>query len=265
MVSNFIKEIWRNRFVVYQMVKRDYKNRYIGSFLGFAWTIIQPLVMMMVLWFVFAKAFKNGPVDGTIPFISWIAVGIIAWNFFAETLSSSTSVFLEYSYLVKKNNFRLEILPIIKLFSALITHLIFIGIAIIIIIASGMPFSWYWFQIIYYLVALCVLLFGLSLICSCLQIFMRDTSQIVAIALQFGFWLTPIIWNFNLLPDNYKIFLELNPMFYIVEGYRKSFIFHEPFWSSPYLTIYFWALTWTIAIMGVLLFKKLRPHFVDVL
>lgn len=260
----FLKDIYQNKFVIYQLTKRDYKNRYIGSFLGFIWTIIQPFVMIFVLYFVFVKGFKSGPIND-VPFIAWLSVGIISWDFFASTLPASTGVFQEYSYLVKKINFKIAILPVVKLLSSLITHIVFICIAISILFISGVPFSWYWFQAIYYLAAIMIFLLALSWVVSSLQVFVRDISQIVSVILQFGFWITPICWNFDIVPDNHKFWFKLNPVFYIVDGYRKSFLYHEPFWNNGYWTLYFWLFTFVILIIGVVLFRKLRPHFADVL
>jgi len=266
----FLRDIYDNKFVIGQLVKRDYKNRYLGSFLGFVWTIIQPLVMLFVLWMVFVVGFKSGPVstaDGrTLPFIAWFSVGLIAWNFFADALPGSTGVFQEYSYLVKKINFRIAVLPIVKLLSSFVTHLIFIAIGVGILLMSGVEISWYWFQVLYYLIAMMILLLGLSWVMSSLQVFVKDVAQILNVILQFGFWLTPICWNFNIVPSEWQFWFKLNPMFYIVDGYRKSFLFHEAFWDDQQLlAVYFWVFTLIVLVLGVFLFRKLRPHFSDVL
>lgn len=264
-ILEFGRDIYQNKFVIYQLVKRDYKNRYIGSFLGFAWSIIQPVMMIFVLWFVFVKGFKSGPINGTIPFIAYLTIGIIVWNFFVEAWAASTGVFQEYSYLVKKINFKIAILPVVKLLSSFATHIIFIVIGIIILIGSGVEFSWYWFQTFYYLFAVIVFILGLSWVTSCLQVFVRDIMQIINVILQFGFWLTPICWNFNIVPPEYQFWFKLNPMFYIVDGYRRSFLLNEPFWGNSENALYFWGVTLVILLIGVVLFRRLRPHFADVL
>ena len=110
-----------------------------------------------------------------------------------------------------------------------------------------------------------VLLLGLSWITSSLQVFVKDVVQVINVILQFGFWFTPIVWDFNLVPQHYEWFFRLNPMFYIVEGYRKSFIYGEPFWGDLEFALYYWVVTLAILLVGVLLFKRLRPHFADVL
>jgi len=260
----FLNDIYQNKFLITQLTKRDFSNKYIGSTLGFVWTIIQPFVMIGVMWLVFTKGFKAGPVDG-IPFIAWLTCGIIVWDFFANTISSATNVFSEYNYLVKKISFRIAILPIVKILSALIAHFILIGIAMVIFIGSGVEFSVYWFQMFYYMFALFIFLLGLSWITSSLQVFLKDISQIVQVFLQFGFWLTPIMWSYKMIPENFMWALKINPIFYIVNGYRQSFLTPTPFWQDLTSLAYFWGGTLVVVLVGVLLFRKLRPHFADVL
>jgi len=266
----FARDIYENRFVLGQLVKRDFKNRYLGSFLGFLWTIIQPIVMIVVLWAVFILAFNSGPVIGPngqeIPFIAWFAIGVITWNFFAEACVTSTNVFQEYSYLVKKINFKIAILPIVKLLSSFVTHLVFLAIIIGILLFKGVPITLQWVQVIYYVGAMMMLLLGLSWITSCLQVFIKDITQLVGIVLQFGFWLTPIAWNFSIVPQKWQFWFKLNPMFYIIDGYRKSFLFEQWAWEDQQLMgLYFWLVTFIILIIVVVLFRKLRPSFADVL
>ena len=123
----------------------------------------------------------------------------------------------------------------------------------------------HWIQIIYYLFATVVLLLGLSWITSSVVVFFRDMGQFIAMIIQFGFWLTPIFWNMNMVPDKYHWIIQLNPIVYIVEGYRNSMIYHKWFWEESSMTIYFWIVTIAIFIIGGLTFKKLRPHFADVI
>jgi ABC-type polysaccharide/polyol phosphate export permease len=265
MPFKFLKDSFQKRFILFQLIRRDIKNKYIGSLLGFIWTIIQPLIMMFIYWFVFTVGFKAGSIGDGIPYIAYFTTGIIAWNFFNEAINSSTNVFQEYSYLVKKINFKISILPIVKILSALVFHLIFIGVVILILVISKIPFSFYWFQTLYYMIAMMVLLLGLSWITSSLNVFVKDISQILTIVLLFLFWLTPIFWDFNIIPPKLQILFKLNPMFYIVDGYRNSFIYHVPFWVNYKFAIYYWVFTGLALLMGAYLFKKLKPHFADVL
>jgi lipopolysaccharide transport system permease protein/teichoic acid transport system permease protein len=90
-------------------------------------------------------------------------------------------------------------------------------------------------------------------------------GQLVSIVVQFGFWLTPIFWNISTVPEKYHWIIKLNPMAYIIEGYRNSMIYHKWFWEDMNMTIYFWTITIILFGLGALTFRKLRPHFADVL
>jgi lipopolysaccharide transport system permease protein/teichoic acid transport system permease protein len=123
----------------------------------------------------------------------------------------------------------------------------------------------YWLQLIYYIFATFILLLGLSWFTSALTVYIRDVSQFVGMVLQFAFWLTPIFWSIERVPEQYQWLIKLNPLFYIIEGYRNSLIYHKWFWEDINLTIYFWVVTLFIFIIGGLTFKRLRPYFADVL
>ena len=128
-----------------------------------------------------------------------------------------------------------------------------------------MPFSIYWVQALYYFLAMSVFALGLSWITSSINVFARDTGQVVQLVLLFGFYLTPIFWDVSIMPAKLRFFLELNPMFYIVEGYRESFISFVPFWHHWLMTIYFWGVAFLTFAIGAVIFLRLRPHFADVL
>ena len=156
-------------------------------------------------------------------------------------------------------------MPIIKLLSALAIHLFFILFMYGMFLYYGYYPNIYWLQVIYYVFAMSILLLGLSWITSSIVIFFKDMEQLVAIIIQFGFWLTPIFWSMKIVPDKYHSLIELNPIVYIIEGYRNSMIYNKWFWEEPIATIYFWSITMIIFLIGGLTFNKLRPHFADVI
>ncbi len=224
------------------------------------------MVMLLILWFVLTQIFRSGATASGVPFIAWLVSGLIGWNFFVEATSNATNVFQEFSYLVKKLNFRIAILPIVKILSALFTHGIFILITLVILISNNVEPSLYWLQIFYYLFALGMFLLGISWLLSSINVFIRDVSYFVVVFLQFFYWLTPIIWKVEDLPARFVLFFKANPLFYIVNGYRESLIpAHVPFWHHPMQTLVFWSITLCLLILGAFTFRKLRPHFSDVL
>jgi lipopolysaccharide transport system permease protein/teichoic acid transport system permease protein len=166
---------------------------------------------------------------------------------------------------VKKVDFRLSILPIVKILSALVPHIFFLLIATVICWINGFAPSLYIFQVFYYLGAMIFLLLGLSWITSSTSLFVKDVIRLVSIITQFGFWLTPIFWNIKMIPGQYQWIIKLNPIHYIVNGYRDSLINNIPFWEHPYETLYFWLVTLCAMYVGITIFGKLRPHFAEVI
>ncbi|WP_346686881.1 ABC transporter permease [Megamonas hypermegale] len=260
----FILDLWHNRYLLWDLTKKDLKQRYLGSYLGILWAFIQPTITVFIFWFVFQVGFKSMPVDN-FPFILWLICGMFPWFFFSEAWSSATNSIVANSFLVKKVVFRVSLLPIIQIMSALLVNLFFIAVLFIMFALYGYMPNIYNLQVVYYLFALICLTFGLSLITSSLIIFLKDIGQLVGMMLQFGFWGTPIFWSLKILPEQYQWILKINPMYYIVEGYRNSFIYHEWFWNLGWTNLSFWLITICIGLFGVFIFKKLRPHFADVL
>lgn len=264
MVYSFIRDLIESRHVIWDLTKKDLKQRYLGSALGILWAFIQPTITVFIFWFVFQVGFKSMPVDN-FPFILWLVCGMFPWFFFNDAWTSATHSIMGNSFLVKKVVFRVSLLPIIQILSALLVNSFFILVLFLMFAFYGHMPSLYNIQVLYYLFALICFVFGLSLITSTLIIFLRDIGQLVGMLLQFGFWGTPIFWSLNMLPAEYAWIFKLNPMYYIVEGYRESFIYNHWFWERGYINLEFWLVTLLLVVLGVVVFKKMRPHFADVL
>jgi len=140
-----------------------------------------------------------------------------------------------------------------------------VGLLFLIAIISGIKINWYFLQIIYYYGCMLYLLLGLGWIFSSLRPFMSDIGEIIGVVVQLGFWYTPIIWDVSLVPAKYQFIFKINPMYYIVQGYRDSIIYNVGVWQRPKATMIFFMLSTIIMLIGVMSFKKLRPHFNDVL
>ena len=235
-----------------------------GNYLGILWAFVQPMVMIAIFWFVFQVGFKSMPVDN-FPFILWLVAGMVPWFFFAESLQSATNSILQNSFLVKKVVFRVSLLPIIQIISALTIHIFFILFLFGMFLYYGFSPTIYWLQIPYYVLCTIILVLGITWMTSSVVVFFRDMGQIIAMVVQFGFWLTPIFWSMKILPEKYHSIIEYNPAYYIVEGYRDSLIYNTWFWEKSALSIQYWSIAMIFFFAGAIVFRKLRPHFADVL
>lgn len=260
----FTRDVVRNRRLLIDLIKNDFKSRYLNNYLGVLWAFIQPTITILIFWFVFQVGFKSAPVQDT-PFVLWLIAGMIPWFFFAEALGSATNAILDNSFLVKKIVFRVSLLPIVKIASALMIHIFFIVFMLGMFLYYGYTPSLYWLQIGYYLIATVILLLGISWITSSVVIFFRDIGQLVGMVIQFGFWLTPIFWMLTMVPERFQWIFKLNPAYYITQGYRDALINHVWFWEKAMETLQFWIITGIFFALGAIVFRKLRPHFADVL
>ena len=259
-------ELYQNRKLVLSLAKNDFKTKYAGSYLGIVWAFIQPIVTILVYWFVFSVGLKAGTVSDY-PFVLYLVSGIVPGFFFQDALNGGTNALIEYNYLVKKVVFKISILPIVKIISALFVHVFFVAFALILCACYGYTPSLYTLQIIYYSVCTFLFVLGLVYATSAIVIFFRDLTQIISIFLQVGVWLTPIMWDINMLSSHpwlIKLF-KLNPMYYVVTGYRDSMLGHIGIWNHASWTIYFWVVTILLFGLGSVIFKRLKPHFADVL
>lgn len=264
-IKKFVVNIIRKKSAIYELAKRDFQTQNKNTYLGIIWGYIQPLTYIILLVLVFTIGLRTNPGGKGVPFIVYLISGMIPWQFFSGTLSSQTQVVKTHSFLVKKGDFSLSILHIAQILSALIPHLVLLAVATMVCWSHGFLPSVYTLQLIYYLAAMSFLLLGLGWITSSTSIFVQDVSNVVTILCQFGFWFTPIIWNITRIPAKYQWIVKLNPMCYIINGYRDSLIYKVPFWSKPYETIYFWLFTAIALLVGVVVFRKLKPHFGEVI
>lgn len=263
-VRNLMRELITNRKLLCNLAKNDFKTKYAGSYLGIIWAFVHPIVTVLVYWFVFEVGFKSAPVED-FPFLLWLVSGLVPWFFFSEAIINATNSMVEYSYLVKKVVFKISILPIVKIISALFVHVFFVIFTIVLFAAYGHLPTVYTLQVVYYTMCMFILVLGLSYATSAIIIFFKDLGQIISIFLQVGMWMTPIMWSYNMVPAEFQWILKLNPMYYIIEGYRDSLINHVWFWERFNQTIYFWLITIGMFGIGALIFKRLKVHFADVL
>lgn len=260
------RELIAGRKLIFQLARNDFKKKYAGSYLGIVWAFVQPVVTVMVYWFVFGLALRN-PTARPVPFVLWLIAGLVPWFFFQDGLVNGANALLEYNYLVKKVVFHIDILPMVKVVSAVFVHLFFVLVTLILYTAMGYFPTIYTLQVIYYTFCVFVLVLGISYMTSSVVVFFRDLTQVINIALQVGVWMTPIMWSLEDLGIGGALekLLMLNPMFYVVQGYRDAFVNRIWFWERPWLTLYFWVFTLACWLIGTRLFKKLKVHFADVL
>lgn len=259
---SFFTGLIRDRKVIFDLAKNDFKSKYTNSLLGIAWAFMLPLTIILVLWFVFQVGFRSAPVDN-VPFILWYIPAFLSWNFFTDAFGAGSGCIFDYAYLVKNMKFRVSSLPVVKIISSSFVHFFFILFIFIIYLLYGWFPSLHNLQVFYYYICTVVLLLGITWIMSALAVFSRDILNVISLIVQVGFWATPLIWDPNAMPEAVQAVVKINPMYYICIGYRETFSTQIWFWEHPIQTIYFWIFALLQLGVGAYVFHKLRPQFAD--
>ena len=259
---HFFSAIAANWPVLVNLAFRELRLQYVGSALGIVWQLITPLILILVFWVVFSVGFRVQPASG-VPFAVWLTAGMAVWFAFSEIVSGSVHAITSHPHLVKKVVFPVQGLPLVKVISAFINHLFFLGVLVILMLVLGVHSSFYVFQVVYYFFCMVALALGIGWTVAALNVFARDTARLVGVLLQVGMWATPILWDINILPEPWRGIFAANPMHYIVQGYRDSIFYSIPVSDRLWETVLFWAITSLLLVLGVFVFKRLRPQFAD--
>jgi ABC-type polysaccharide/polyol phosphate export permease len=266
---HFARLLWRNHSLVYQLVRRDFEQRYVGSIVGWVWGLVHPLVLLGVYTFVFVYAFQMRlpPEEVTDSYPVFLFAGMLPWLLFSETLQRSASSLVEYTNLIKKSVFPAEVVPLSILLSTLISHFLAMALLLVVVALWLHPLGLAVLVLPLYLLLLGLLSLGLAWMAAGLHVYVRDTAQVLTVVLTAWFWLTPIFLFEDMFVSRFdgrlNLLLKLNPLVYVVRGYRESILGNQfPAWQDLAILSAF-ALGAFLA--GGLFFRYSKRGFADVL
>ncbi|MEC2181880.1 teichoic acids export ABC transporter permease subunit TagG [Bacillus spizizenii] len=268
-----IKEQVTSFPLILRLASYETKSQYQMNYLGVLWQFLNPLIQMLAYWFVFGMGIRNSkPVVtgiGEVPFIVWMLAGLIPWFFISPTiLDGSNSVFKRIN-MVAKMNFPISSLPSVVIASNLFSYFVMMGIYVIVLLASGVYPDLHWIQYFYYFICMIVFMFAFSLFNSTISVLVRDYQFFLQAVTRLLFFLLPVFWNITeQLGKNYPGLLpviKLNPIYYLIEGFRNSFLDGKWFFQDMKYTLYFWLFTFLLLTVGSILHMKFRDKFVDFL
>lgn len=260
----FFKILFKNRKLVVQLGKNDFRNRFASTSLGTIWGFLQPFVFMLTYVIVFQYILKSGS-SGEYPYVVWFLPGMSMWMFCSDAILTASNSIRNYSYLVKKVVFPVDIIPIISLTSASFIGLFLILIAII--VSSIFGFIPNFFNVIYIVLCAYCFIIALTRFTSALTTLVPDFVQLLNIVIQLCMWFTPIVWNLSMISGKIIVCFKAFPFTYLVEGFRQAFMDGSTIITeSNFLyTGIFWLITIIIFIWGNAIFKKSKKDFADVL
>jgi ABC-type polysaccharide/polyol phosphate export permease len=262
---HFLHNLFAGRTLLFQLVRRDFRQRFVGSAAGWLWGIIQPLVLLASYAFVFQVCLKMEPPPdaGTTNYTIFLFCGFLPWLLFQETVMRSASSLLENANLITKTVFPSEIVPLAIFLSSLITHLMALGLVLVAVGVWGGGISGMAFLLPLYMFLLGLLAVGIGWIVASLQVYLRDTIQMLTVIMTLWFWMTPIFIGEEHVPENLRFLVRYNPLAGIVRAYRDRLLSYKP--PSVEDLAILTAAAVGIFVLGGLFFRHLKRGFADVL
>jgi teichoic acid transport system permease protein len=262
-IIQVIKEQLLNVNLIFRLAYYEIKAKYLMHYLGVFWQFLNPMVQVFIYWLVFGLGIRGGKPVGEFPFFIWLIVGLIPWFFINPAITQGANSVYSKLNLVSKMRFPVSILPSITIVSNSFQFITMMILLMIILMINGIFPNVYFVQIIYYLFCLYTFLFSITLFFSTFSTIVRDFQALLQTTMKMLFFLTPIIWDPVNLPPYLQTLLKLNPIYYLIDGFRKSFLFEIWFFEDLTYTFYFWAFTFIILFIGAALHLKFRRNFVD--
>jgi len=261
----FAKNLLERRDLIFQLVRRDFEQRFVGSAAGWIWGVINPLVQLVSWWFVFSVCLKQTlpPGEVTKSYALYLFAGMLPWQLFLETVQRSSGSLLDHSNLITKTVFPAEVVPISVFLSSLISHGMALALAIAAIAIKENHITPLLLLLPIYMALLGLFSVGIGWIAASLQVYLRDTVQIVSVILTFWFWLTPIFITEDQVPQRLRFLIEGNPLAHIVRAYRQTLLSYQaPALRDLAMVAVCAAVTF---IAGGLFFRHMKRGFADVL
>jgi lipopolysaccharide transport system permease protein len=263
--STFARNLGRRRGLIFNLVARDFKQRYIGSSMGWLWAAVHPIVLLASYTFVFAVIFqiKLGPEAGTSNYAIFLFAGMLPWLLFQETVQRSANSIVDYANLITKSVFPAELIPVAIFLSNLLNHIVGLLILFAVVLAFTHQLSPIILMLPVYIALLGLFTLGVSWLVSSLNVFLRDTAQVLLIVLTFWFWFTPIFFTPDRLPERVRFLALWNPLASVVGAYRSCILLER--WPSFTELGQLSAVSVVTFIIGGVFFRHSKGAFGDVL
>jgi teichoic acid transport system permease protein len=261
-----IKENISNFYLIIRLSLFEVKSANSSHYLGLLWEILNPLILIGIYWFVFGYGIRGGkPVDG-IDYLPWMLSGISVWFFISQVIILGSKSIYTRMNIISKMNFPISAIPTFVIASKYYSHVVLVGIVMVIIGIYGYKPGVHFLQLPYYMFANLILLISISLITSTLSTIIRDVQMFIQAIVRVLMYVTPILWSTEKLPSSIVTLMKLNPIYYIVEGYRASLLGSSWYFiAHARYTIYFWCLVIVLLFLGSIIHVRFRKHFVDYL
>ncbi|MCI5951286.1 MAG: ABC transporter permease [Anaerostipes sp.] len=265
-VKYVLDENLNNLYRIYSIAKYELLSDMRESNLGLFWNFAHPLIQIVTYWFVFGLVFNRKDVDG-IPFIQWMLGGMVVWFFINPCITKGCNAIYTKRNVVTKMKFPVSILPATVVLQELFNHLCILIIVVLFMMVQGRMPSIYWLELLYYMPCAFIFATSLSMLTSVLNMLARDVRKMILACMRMLLYLTPILWPIDRLKD-YKLItfiVKVNPIYYIVCGYRDAFFYHRGLWPYHKQMLAFWVITLVIFVIGSCMMFKFKRKIIDLI
>ncbi|HUS08702.1 MAG TPA: ABC transporter permease [Bryobacteraceae bacterium] len=263
--KHFLRNLIEGRTLLFQLVRRDFEQRFVGSAMGWLWGLIHPLVLLASWTFVFQWCLKQTlpPDEVTQNYTVFLFCGFLPWLLFQDTVIRSASCLVENANLITKTVFPSEIIPVSIFLSSLMSHLLALGLAVAVVGLWAKQLSAMVLLLPIYMFLLGLFAIGIGWVVSSLQVYLRDTAQVLSVVMTFWLWTTPIFISEQAIPPQVRFLVHLNPLAYVVRAYRERLLSYRPLDGKDILVLSAYAVA--AFVLGGLFFRHLKRGFADVL
>lgn len=256
---------WRYRYFVYSSIKNDLRARFVRSKLGGLWMVINPLAQVLIFALILSEvlAAKLPGIDNKYGYAIYLMSGILGWTLFSETINRCLTLFIDHGNVMKKMAFPRICLPLVAGGTVLVNNLLLLLaiLGVFAVLGHYPGGEAIWLPVLMLLTLMMGL--GLGLLLGILNVFMRDVGQVVPVVLQALFWMTPIVYSLNILPQSYQDWFRLNPLYPLIASYQNVLIFgRSPLWSElGWLVL----ATAVLLVISLVVFRRASHELVDAL
>lgn len=259
-MTSYLKEMYTYRSLIYALVERHLASRYRGSFLGFLWSFLNPLCLMLVYTLVFRYYIRFDHVEN---YAVFLFCGLLPWIWFSSALAEGTTSIVSSGHLVTKSMFPAHLLPTVTVITAMIHFLLSLPLLFLFMYFSSMPFYPTLFLLPAIVFAQFFLLYGLALLLSALNVYFRDVQHIVGNLLTFLFFLCPILYPKSSVPEKFQFSLEYNPLAQLTVFYHNLIL--DGAIPSFWPVVYYLLCSFVVVALGMKIFSLYRESFAELL
>lgn len=269
-IKYVLNENFSNLFRIYSISKYELLSDMRDSKLGIFWNFANPFIQILTYYFVFGFVMNRNAVDG-FPFIQWMLAGMVVWFFINPCITHGANAIFSKIGVITKMKFPVSVLPATVVLKELFNHACIMILLVLFYFTQGIYPSIHWLGLIYYCFAACCFAISLAMVTSVLNMIARDTRKLILACMRLILYLTPILWPISRFSGQTPLFnfirfiMNINPIYYIVCGYRDCFLYHYGFMHYWKQMSVFWLITIVLFVIGCMMMYKFKHKIIDLI